>query len=145
MTMDIGLDRCFGCGKDNPVGLHLHKTTIGDRANIEFLVRPEFTGFPGLLHGGVTCILFDEVMFHAVAIRNITAVLAKISVDYKSPAYTGDRISCEAWITRQDGRKIEVSAVIKNNELQTIVAEAQGLFIEVDIGKLLDNKGITKA
>lgn len=131
------ISRCFGCGVDNPVGLHLEKRYVGDKARIDFTVEPEYTGFSGLMHGGVTCILFDEVMFHAIAKKEIVAVIAKMTVDYRSPALVGDRLVCESQIVKQEGRKIEVAATIVNGKTKAIVAEGKGLFIEVDLEKLI--------
>jgi uncharacterized protein (TIGR00369 family) len=136
----VDLSRCFGCGADNPFGLHLIKGYVGDKARIEFKVKPEHAGYPGLMHGGITCVLFDEVMYHTIARKGIIAVIAKMTVDYRSPALVGDGLICEAWIVRHEGRKIEVSASIVNERTDKLVAEGKGLFIEVDLEKLLANR-----
>jgi len=133
----VDISHCFGCGPDNPSGLHLRKTYDGDRARIEFLVRPEHSGYPGLMHGGITCVLFDEVMYHAIAKNDVVAVVARMNVDYRSPALVGDNLVCEAEIVGQERRKIEVAATIKNGTTGAVVAEGKGLFIEVDLDKLL--------
>ena len=54
----------------------------------------EYIGHPGLLHGGGTCVLYDEVMFHAIARNDIVAVIAKITVYYRSPALVDDLLVC---------------------------------------------------
>jgi uncharacterized protein (TIGR00369 family) len=134
----VDLSHCFGCGADNPAGLKLKKSYVGDQARIELIVKPEHTGYPGLMHGGITCVLFDEVMFHAIARNEVVAVVAKMTVDYRSPALVGDLLVCEAWIVKQDGRKIDVAATIVNGKTNATVAEGRGLFVEVDLEKLLD-------
>ncbi|HEY3421475.1 MAG TPA: PaaI family thioesterase [Methanomassiliicoccales archaeon] len=136
----VDISRCFGCGKDNPIGLHLKKEYRGNKAHIEFSVKPEYTGYPGLMHGGVTCVLFDEVMYHAVARNETVAVIAKMTVDYRSPALVGDLLICEAEVVRREGRKIDVYATIVNGTTNVLVAEAKGLFIEVDLGKLVGER-----
>jgi uncharacterized protein (TIGR00369 family) len=128
---------CFGCGADNPSGLHLKKEYRGNSSHIEFVVKPEYTGYPGLMHGGITCVLFDEVMYHAVARKDIVAVIAKMTVDYRSPALVGDHLVCEAEVIGQERRKIDVVARITNSATSTLVAEAKGLFIEVDLDKII--------
>ncbi len=137
---NIDLGHCFGCGADNPVGLKLKKNYNGDKSHIEFVVKPEYTGYPGLMHGGITCILFDEVMFHAIARKGVVAVIAKMAVDYRSPALVGDLLVCEAEVVQHDGRKIDVMATIVNGKTNVTVAEGRGLFIEVDLEKLLVEK-----
>lgn len=133
----IDLSHCYGCGTENPSGLHLKKTFDGNKVRIEFIVGPEYAGYPGLMHGGVTCILFDEVMFHVIARKEVVAVIANMNVDYRSPALVGDLLICEAWIVKHEGRKIDVEAKIVNGKTNSTIAEARGLFIEVDLNKLL--------
>lgn len=133
------LSRCFGCGKDNPVGLHLVNTYIDDRAHIEFEVKSDYCGHPGLLHGGVIGILFDEVMFYAIARLGIQSVTLNMTIDYKSPALMGRFLICEAWITGQEGRKIDVAAVITDRDTGRVIAESTGKYLEVDMKKFMED------
>ena len=41
----VNTDNCFGCGKDNPVGLRLNIRHIGDKSHIEFEVKPQYCGY----------------------------------------------------------------------------------------------------
>ena len=134
------LNRCFGCGADNPIGLHLTKEYRGDRSHIEFTVKTEHAGHPGLMHGGITCVLFDEVMYHSIARKGIVAVIARMEVDFRRPALVGDLLICEAEMVKQEGRKIFVEATIVNGRTQVLIAEAKGLFIEVDLDKISREK-----
>ena len=134
----LDLSYCFGCGADNPAGLHLTKMYVGDKARIEFQVKAEYTGFPGIMQGGMTCVLFDEVMYHAIAQYDIVAVVAKMTVDYRSPALVGDLLVCQASVTGREGRKIEVDATIVNGKTGVTVAEGKGLFVQVDLDRLLE-------
>ena len=128
---------CFGCGADNPIGLHLTKEYRGNKSHIEFTVKPEHTGHPGLMHGGITCVLFDEVMYHSIARKGIVAVIAKMVVDFRGPALVGDLLVCEAEAVRHEGRKVDVEATIVNGRTSGLIAEAKGLFIEVDLDKIV--------
>jgi uncharacterized protein (TIGR00369 family) len=136
---EVDISRCYGCGAANPAGLHLKKEYRGERAHIEFLVRQEYTGYPGLMHGGVTCVLFDEVMYHAIARDGVVAVIARMAVDYRGPALVGDLLVCEAEVIKRDGRKHDVAATIVKAGTNALVAEAKALFIEVELAKLLAN------
>lgn len=133
----VDLSHCFGCGADNLAGLHLKKMYVGDKARIEYQVKPEHTGFPGLMHGGITCVLFDDLMYHAVAKNDIIAVMANMTVDYRSPALVGDFLVGEAEVVNHEGRKIEVAGTIINGKTNVTVAEGKGLLIEVDLDKLM--------
>lgn len=131
------LDRCFGCGKDNPIGLRLETTYIGERSQIEFEVESNYCGYPGLLHGGVIALLIDEVMFHAVATLGIETVTVNMNIDYKNAALEGHHLICEAWIVHRDGRKIDVFANIIDRATGRIIAEGKGRYVEVDLQKIL--------
>lgn len=139
--MEIGsLRYCFGCGKENPVGLHLENKYIGDKSHIEFEVKKEYCGHPGLLHGGVTCIIFDELMFWVIARLSLETVTLSMTVDYKNPALEGDALFGEAWIEKRNGRKVDVRAIIIEQKTGKIIAEAKGKYLEVDLARLLDQK-----
>ena len=138
--MNSDLNRCFGCGADNPVGLHLKKEYRGNRSHIEFTVQTEHAGHPGLMHGGITCVLFDEVMYHSIARKGIVAVIARMEVDFRRPALVGDLLVCEAEVVKLEGRKIAVEATIDSGRKQGPIAEAKGLFIEVDLDKIVGGK-----
>lgn len=133
----VDISGCFGCGVKNPIGLRLEPVFDGERCRIEFEVRPEHSGYPGLMHGGITCVLLDEVMYHSLSDLELKVVLVNMNVDYRSPALVGDRLTCEGWVSEQMGRKIDVMAKIMNQRNDALVAEARGRFVEVDLEKLI--------
>lgn len=140
MVMDIvNINNCYGCGKDNPVGLRLNISHIGDKSHIEFEVKPQYCGYPGVLHGGLAAVLFDEAMFHAIAKSGIEAVTASMNIEYISPAFEGHILECEGEIENRDGRKIDVSATLADAASGKLVARARGIFLEVDLKKVLDS------
>jgi uncharacterized protein (TIGR00369 family) len=132
------LSHCYGCGADNPIGLHLKKSYVGGRAHIELDVKPEFNSYPGLMHGGLTCVLMDEVMYYAIARLGIEAVTTTMAVDYKAPALVGQHLVCEAWIRERQGRHIEVLATIAEAKSKRIIAEGRGSFLEIDMKRFME-------
>jgi uncharacterized protein (TIGR00369 family) len=136
----IDLSRCFGCGRENPKGLHLVNSYHGERSHIEFDVGADHCGHPGLMHGGITCVLFDEAMFHAIARTVKEAVTLTMTVDYKGPAMEGHHLICEAWIVGREGRKIDVAAEMVDGGTGDIVAEARGSYLEVDVERMLGRR-----
>lgn len=139
MVMEkVNINNCYGCGKDNPTGLRLNVSHIGDKSHIEFEVKPRYCGYPGVMHGGVAAILFDEAMFHAIAKSGIEAVTASMSIEYISPAFEGHVLVCEGEIEKRDGRKIDVIATLTDAASGKLIAKARGRFVEVDLEKVLD-------
>ena len=53
---------CFGCGRDNPVGLHLHFRTDEDGCYTSFVPQPVHQSYDGRMHGGLISTLLDETM-----------------------------------------------------------------------------------
>ncbi len=128
---------CFGCGTQNPQGLHLQNTYVDGKACISFTVDEYHTGYPGLLHGGVTCTLLDEAMFYAVLALDVETVTTEMTVRYLKPAKLGHSLICEAWVEFREGRRIEAHAIIRDQAEGTRIAEAQGKYLEVDLARLL--------
>ncbi|HLE04464.1 MAG TPA: hypothetical protein VI729_07630, partial [Anaerolineales bacterium] len=50
---------CFGCGSENPEGLHIHSFWEGDEAVCEWASRSRYQGWKGLLNGGILATLID--------------------------------------------------------------------------------------
>lgn len=128
---------CYGCGKDNPIGLRLKISYAGDKSHIEFVVKPEYCGYPGIMHGGVTGTLLDEVMFYAVAQTGLETVTTSMSIDYRSPALVDETLICEGWIEKREGKQIEVAARITVQGSGRVTATARGKFLEYSFEVLL--------
>src|SRR5438093_2817572 len=76
---------CFGCGRHNPIGLHLLFEREGDWVAATYMPRREDTGFPGIMHGGLSALLLDEAMGWAMYVDHIFAVTARMETRYRKP------------------------------------------------------------
>ena len=57
------MELCFGCGEDNPEGLHLQFEEQPDGAGHAVVVLGDHhSGEPGIVHGGIQATMLDEVM-----------------------------------------------------------------------------------
>lgn len=56
---------CFVCSPTNPRGLHLKITTVDGKAHTEIVPEDYMCGLNGLMHGGFSLMLMDEVMYYA--------------------------------------------------------------------------------
>ena len=130
---------CFVCSPVNPFGLRLKNEFIDGKAHMEFVPTQYHAGLNGLMHGGFSLMLIDEVMLNAVDhILHVDAVTLNSSTDFKNPAKIGHRMVCEAWVTKQEGRKIYIDAVVfdaddNNKEIVT----SKGLFYQMDMDSFL--------
>ncbi|MFB6320033.1 hypothetical protein [Saccharicrinis sp. FJH54] len=53
------LAHCYGCGKNNPQGLHLKTYLVGNETIAHFTPDPQYTAIPGSVYGGLVASLLD--------------------------------------------------------------------------------------
>ncbi|MHA1697409.1 MAG: PaaI family thioesterase [Promethearchaeota archaeon] len=98
-------DYCFGCGQNNPIGLHLKffaHAKSGEVATI-FITGKDYCGFPKFVHGGIIATLLDEVMAYTGYFSEGTFTMTKtLEVRFKNPILIGKPIYIYA---RVDDRK----------------------------------------
>ena len=73
---------CFGCGSENPVGLHLDIESGGGLAASEWTVTENYVGWDNMLHGGILSLIADEVMGHVVDLKREKIVTAHLEVGH---------------------------------------------------------------
>ena len=124
---------CFGCGDDNPAGLHL-KFFIDEENRVlcRFRLAGQFQGPPGHAHGGIIATLLDEAMSKANRRRNVTAMTRHMSIDYLRPVPLENDLVLEGWSESDidSGRKHRCSAELRDVS-GTVLASATGIFVEV--------------
>ncbi len=121
-------DRCFVCGKANPIGLKLDFSyDEAGAAYATLAVDQVFEGYPGVVHGGILSTLLDEVMAKAVIQSGKVAVTAKLSIGYRKALSSGQTVIIKGWITRAKTRTISTAASISDES--GVYAEAEAVFI----------------
>ena len=115
---------CYGCGKNNPHGLHLKSYWDGQKTIARFTVRPEFSGgVPDHVYGGMVASLLDchgTASAAAFAFRAagrdmgddgefMRFVTASLKVDFLRPTPIGVELVIEGQLLGIDGRKVQVS------------------------------------
>jgi uncharacterized protein (TIGR00369 family) len=119
---------CFVCGKQNTAGLGLSFSSVGDKVVAEFTLEKKFQGYKDIIHGGIIAAILDEAMIKALLSKNIQAVTAELTVRFKAPLMTGEKVFVEAGILRVKKNLIETSAVVKKAD-SIIVAEGTAKLI----------------
>lgn len=124
---------CFGCGIDHPTGLHI-KMTAGEGMNVSavFEVTEHHQGAPGIAHGGILALAFDEALSGPNWLIRVPAVTAHLEVSYRLPVPVGTLVFIEATMKAVSGRKMWSTAV---GRLDTpdgpIAVEAGSLYMQV--------------
>jgi len=103
---------CFGCGELHPTGLHL-VARVGEGATItaEFTVTENHQGAPGLAHGCLLSLAFDEALGKLMWLLRSPAVTARLETDFIRPVPLGTTLFITAEITGQVNRKVYSAAI----------------------------------
>lgn len=118
------VEMCFGCGADNPRGLHIEYGTDEAGATITTVcLTDEHSGEPGLVHGGIQATILDEVMGRAaqravtrIAGERQTVVTASFSLRYRAPCRTGEPVAARGLLDRVEWPSIFVTGTLTDKE-----------------------------
>jgi acyl-coenzyme A thioesterase PaaI-like protein len=133
--------KCFGCGDDVAGGLRV-SSTVGDGLSVttEFTVTENHQGAPGLAHGGLLALAFDEALGAVNWLLGAIAVTGRLETDYLRPVPVGTTLHIEAHCDGVAGRKIYTSAVGRLGGPDGEVAvRATAIFISVGVDHFLEN------
>jgi uncharacterized protein (TIGR00369 family) len=77
-------DTCFVCGADNPGGLQVRFYTYGDgQVHVDFTPAEHFTGYTGVVHGGIIGTVLDEILGWAISLQSDRFTMtAELTVRY---------------------------------------------------------------
>lgn len=98
-------NHCFGCGRDNPIGLKLDMKLDGNRCVAYFTPKAEHESYGDRMHGGLTSTLLDEVMGDYVfRIAGKPAYTARLEIRFRSAIRIGETVKVEGWPEVHRGR-----------------------------------------
>ena len=132
---------CFGCGDLHPTGLHL-VAHVGEGANLtaEFTVTHDHQGAPGLAHGGLLSLAFDEALGKLMWLIRSPAVTARLETDFLKPVPMGSTLHITAEISGQVGRKVYTRAEGRLDSPDgPLAVKAAALFVVVPMSHFLEN------
>lgn len=98
-------NHCFGCGRDNPIGLKLDMKLDGDRCVAYFTPKAEHESYGDRMHGGLMSTLLDEVMGDYVFRKaGKPAYTARLEIRFRSAIRIGETVKVEGWPEVHRGR-----------------------------------------
>jgi uncharacterized protein (TIGR00369 family) len=126
-----GWDMCFGCGKDNPIGLKLKFEWDGTTARAEFTPHPNHQGWADIVHGGILFTILDEAMGYASIYTGMSCVTARMQARLRRPAVVGEPLVVAAKIANNEKKLLTITGTITLKD-GTLVAEATGIMFILD-------------
>ncbi len=115
--------RCFGCGKDNPIGLKLNFKWDGKTASADFTASENHQGWGGYVHGGITSCVLDEAMGWTALFSGYNNVTAKMQTRFFRMMPVGETYLVSCSIVRHTSRLIETEARLTGKD-GTLFAQA---------------------
>lgn len=106
---------CFACHPENKIGLKLKFFADDEKGEVYTLIRPQecFSGFPGILHGGIQCTLLDEVAFWTMFDRvGKIGLTTKVEIEYLKVAEIGRTLEVRGKVLKVKGRVVVVESTI---------------------------------
>lgn len=91
----------------------------------------QFTGPPGMVHGGVIALAFDELLGATNVCLELGAFTGTLSVRYERPTPIETEVQLEARIDRTEGRKVFTIGTISH--AGAVTARAEGIFIRTEM------------
>lgn len=115
-------------GPLNPIAppVRLWAGTDG-RMHGEAQLGAAYTGPPGLVHGGIIALVFDELLGACAILNEAPGFTGTLTVKYLRGTPVRAPLTLEAWIDRIEGRKTFVTGEVRNGDVVT--ATATGIFI----------------
>src|ERR1700730_18441147 len=104
----------------------------GDTIVSDFQPREEHQGFPGVIHGGIIAVLFDEALNRTSMLSNepTWTMTGRLEVRYRRYVPYGPLLRVRASLDTQRGRMVQASGKLTLADDESVVfAEGQGTFM----------------
>ena len=126
MPIDDG--KCFACGDDNPIGLHLRFERAGKQSvRGHITLDSQFQGWRNVAHGGIVIALLDEAMAHAAGAAGYRGVTASLATRFRAPIPLGRRLEIFGEVRWMRRNVLGLCARVCEGE--HVLAEGEGHFV----------------
>ena len=99
-----------------------------DSVRTEFTLNALYEGPPGLVHGGVSAMVLDQILGMAAEAGGSPGLTASLELRYRRPTPHGEPLVAEACLDRVEGRRTYATGRIRDAEGKVTV-EATAMFI----------------
>ena len=119
---------CYGCGKDNHLGLKLQFYREGESVVADFVPEKEHGGYGRVLHGGVTATLLDEAFGWALyTLKGRLGLTTELNVTYANKLECGRQLTLRATVETDD---------VRFGTLRAEILDHQGKVAAIGVGRM---------
>lgn len=133
--------RCFACGPENEIGLHLHFEPVREgQVRARTTLAGRFQGWRDIAHGGIALALLDEAMAHAAGAAGYRGVTASMNARFRKPVPIGAPLEIEGRVRWSRRNVLELEARVLDAR-GTVLVEGEGRFVSQGrIGDVTDRR-----
>jgi uncharacterized protein (TIGR00369 family) len=139
LIYEEGINKCFACGKDNPIGLKLEFQRDGEAVRARFVPTELYQGWPGIVHGGILLTMLDEAASYVSYFQGATCVTARSEVRFRHSAPVGEPLLITAYPVKMRRRLIQTRATVTMED-GTVVVEGTILMYAMENSEKERNK-----
>jgi acyl-coenzyme A thioesterase PaaI-like protein len=126
-------------GPANPISPPFDYDLRDGRLHAHGVFTAAFEGPPGYVHGGWVALAFDEALGLANVASGRGGLTGRLTVRYRRPTPLHRELRIEAHTARADGRRVTTRGHLFDGD--TLLAEAEGLFVGLDAERTLEYFG----
>lgn len=116
-------------GRLNPIAPPCEVELLEDGSiRAEFTLNYVYEGPPGLVHGGVSAMILDQLLGLAANHNDTPGLTASLQLRYRRPTPLGEPLTAEARIDRVEGRKAHAAGRILDASGRVTI-EATAMFV----------------
>lgn len=120
---------CFGCGADNPIGLHMRFLSDDEKLYARVNVPVTMAGWDTTVHGGILSTILDEMMgWSVIYLLGKIGVTKTMTVDFLKPVRAEQTLTAIGYILEEvSDRQTRVTGEIYSQE-GVLCVRSTGLF-----------------
>jgi hypothetical protein len=130
-------------GLANPLAPPIHLQQVGDEVHGRAVFGSAYEGPPSCVHGGYVAAVFDELLGATQSLSGAPGMTGTLTVRYRSPTPLHEELQLVGRIREVEGRKIFTEATL--HAADRLCAEAEGIFISIDVSVFLELKEAREA
>ncbi|HET6899950.1 MAG TPA: PaaI family thioesterase [Vicinamibacteria bacterium] len=124
---------CFVCGLESTVGLKLTFADDGvGEVRCEYVIRPEYQGYPGIAHGGIVAAILDEVVGRVALIGdpNHFMMTVRMEITYRQPVPVDTKLTILGRPVKMGGRLVRAAGEVRLPD-GSVAVEAELTLVDV--------------
>lgn len=127
---EIHHDTCFGCGKENPLGLIADFTFNDELGEVIFTYnfRKMYNGAPGFVHGGILSTILDEAMGGLCFHLGYIVMTDTMSFKFHKATPILQDLLVRAWPIKKAKRKVLLECELTSLDKQILYVKGEGAF-----------------